>query len=489
MRIHFNVHKMAHWAYLLLGFKYISLVFKGGLPFVLPEVWRQYDTMGVSMRYASRWFLETFPEHFTFAGKYLLPAVLNAKDQFGIVPMEFPLLNLLAAPFFFLDHALGRTLAYIWIISIVFLLTIYNAFCWKKQRLLGLNAYPAFLLFPLFSLGLYWSSKFMPDYFSLLLVCLGISFMWTLSLSLKIFFLSVLLCSLGLLMKPTSVIVFALYLANTKIYQKIKRVFKQKAIKEDIFSLFLVLAAILLPIFVSYVYFTEVKAWVSQYQDIENRFYITLIPLKRGFNEFISEYSYFFELWGQVIFFLGSIFVIFYILVLKSIRLKFYYFHFIWLIIFVQIAFIGILAGKQAYTHMYYFIGVTPFCCLLYASSFKHTRSKILKVILIAGMAVTVYEQSSMELKNYLQPWRDKDLLYEECSQLIAQNPNFPWKQAYIFRSPQENFPRLGVCFGERQGSEKTEFGFDYAENPLPLGCKIADKTQNLALIRCAQQE
>ena len=485
MKIHFNKEKLVHWIYILLTFKYVSLMFRGALPFTGPETHRQYDTMGVSMRYASRWFLETFPDHYTFAQKYLLPAVLNAKDHFGIVPMEFPLMNLLAAPFFFFGHEYGRILAYMWIMTIIFSLTIFNACQWKKHRLLGLNAYPAFLLLPLFSLGLHWSSKFMPDYFSLLLLCSGISFTWGLSLSPKNFSLSVLLCTLGVLMKPTSVTVFGLYLANTKIYKKLSNIFKGKARKGDIISLLLISLVVILPTFISYLYFTQVKEWISQYQDIGDRFYIELISIERGFKEMIQHYLRYLKLWGQIIFFLGSVFIILGILLLKSIRLKCYSFHFIWGIIFLQTVFIALIAGWQAYTHMYYFIGVTPLCCLLYASSFKHTRSKILKVILISGVVITVYERVGMELKNYLQPWREKDTIYEECSQLIARNKDFPWDQAYIFRSPREAYPQLGACFGERQGSEKAEFGFHYLEDPLPLGCKIVDKTQNLGLTRC----
>ena len=488
MKIYFNQEKLTHWIYALLTFKYVSLMFRGALPFTLPEVHRQYDTIGVSMRYASRWFLETFPDHYTFTQKYLLPAVLNTKDHFGVVTMEFPLLNLLAAPFFFFEHESGRVFGYMWVMTVVFSLTIFNAYRWKKQRLLGLNAYPAFLLLPLFSLGLYWSSKFMPDYLSLLLLCLGISFMWEASHSIKNFFLSVFICTLGVLMKPTSITVFGLYLANEKIYQKLGRLFKREVKKGDIISLLLVSLGIILPTLISYFYFTEVKGWISKYQDIEDRFYITLIPIERSFKEIIHYYLHYLKLWGQVIFFLGSVFIILGILLFKSIQIKRYSFHFIWGIIFLQTVFIALLAGFQAYTHMYYFIGVTPLCCILYTSSFKHTRSKILKAILILGLVITVYERVGMELKNYMQPWREKDTIYEECSQLIAQNKYFPWDQAYIFRSPKENFPKLGVCFGERQGSEKAEFGFHYRRDPLPLGCKIIDKTKNLALLRCLNQ-
>ena len=77
--------------------------------------------------------------------------------------------------------------------------------------------------------------------------------------------------------------------------------------------------------------------------------------------------------------------------------------------------------------------------------------------------------------------------MLSQCMQLKKQNPEFPWDQAYRFRSPQVNPPELGMCFGEIQGSEKSEFGFWKIKSLNKLGdtCMVRAQTKDVALIHC----
>src|SRR4051812_35303279 len=86
----------------LLALRFGALLFGAFLPLGFPDVWRQITTLGISMRYWSRWNLEPGAEHL------LLPAVLDSGDGQGFMPMEFPILNLLTAPFFAMGPYWGR---------------------------------------------------------------------------------------------------------------------------------------------------------------------------------------------------------------------------------------------------------------------------------------------------------------------------------------------------------------------------------------------
>ena len=441
--------------------------------------------MGVSLRYWSRWSLESFPSSFGFLEKYILPAILNSGDAFGIVPMEFPLINILTAPFFVFGHEMGRGLAASFLYLITFVLTIIHAKVWKGKKILGLQTYPAFLLLPICSIGLTWSCKFMPDYLSLLFVSMGVGLLWDISETTKInkrSLSALLFCFLGLLLKPTSASVFFFFLGNPSLL-RIQKLFLQTRKFNQCKPLLITFSLVAISLSLSFIYFTKIKTWIGTFQDVPNTFYLKMIPLSQSWQELLANPIPFLKLFGQVFFFLGGIFFILGILIIKTQKTKRYSVHGIWLIIFIQFIFIGLLTGQQGYSHLYYFIGSGPLCCLLFFAAWKYARLGFIRVILVLGFVIPLFERFGMDLKNYVQPWR-KDTTYEECRKLISNNSNFPWDQGYIFRSPRERFPQLGVCFGERQGSQKNEFGFSYLNEPLK-GCHIIDATHQIGLFRC----
>ena len=479
-----TINKKKYFYYIILlalFIKFVVLFIRTFLPFGLPESWRQYDTMGVSLRYWMRWTLESFPDTFSWFQKYLLPAVLNHGDSFGIVPMEFPILNIITAPFFILGYPYGRTLAFLFIIIIVLVLTIINANVWKGRKIFGMSCYPAFLLMPIMSLGVTWSGKFMPDFISILLVCIGIGL--SLKISISSAFLSVISCSIGLLMKPTSIITFMIYFGIHHFFT----MSSIKDIKKWLVYRIPATLTVLLSTIISASYYYKVNPWISTYQDIPNLFYLTIQPFQKAMAEAITNASHFFLFWTETAFFLGGVFIIGFILLRYCFQSKNYRPHWAWLAMYIQMMVILMITGYQSYSHLYYFLGTLPFCCLLFMKAWYSTDSKILKHLLSIGLLIPILERASMDLKNYTDPKR-KDTTYIECNILKTRNPQLPFNTGYVWRSQPELFPQIGVCFGEEQNSTISRYGlFHNRAGEIPEKCKVIDKSTNFAITDCLE--
>jgi hypothetical protein len=174
------------------------------LPLGHPHVWRQMDTLGVSLRYWLRWSVES-PSPWP-----LLPAVLHSGDSSGIMAMEWPLLNIVAAPLFALGPAWGTALARGLVLALNIALLLWNMKIWKGQTPGGIDASRSFRWMPLIGPGLVFFPKFIPDVVAMLFVLAGTGFLYQKKAR---GWASLLLLS-GLLMKPTSVIVLALLLLS-----------------------------------------------------------------------------------------------------------------------------------------------------------------------------------------------------------------------------------------------------------------------------------
>ncbi|RZA05988.1 MAG: hypothetical protein EOP11_11465, partial [Proteobacteria bacterium] len=142
------------------------------LPLTLPETWRQTDTLGVALRYWLRFTVEP-----TSAPRWL-PAVLNGGDTNGVMPMEFPLLNLLTAPAFAAGPYYGKALAILLHLGLCLGLTLANAWIWRGIKVGRARASTAMLLLPLLSFSANYYGRFMPDYLSMLLVLSAVGLSW-----------------------------------------------------------------------------------------------------------------------------------------------------------------------------------------------------------------------------------------------------------------------------------------------------------------------
>jgi hypothetical protein len=111
--------------FILLIIKLMSALIASFGYFSHPHIIRQVDTMSVGLNYWLRW-TEGNP------ATWFLPGSLGAGDSAGISPMEFPLMNILIAPFFYFGHNDGYTLSLIFIIILSFGLFYLHFKEWNK---------------------------------------------------------------------------------------------------------------------------------------------------------------------------------------------------------------------------------------------------------------------------------------------------------------------------------------------------------------------
>ncbi len=427
-----------------------------------PDIWRQILTLSVSARYWSRWTLEKGHQNL------FLPAVLDSGDLSGIMPMEFPLLNLLTAPCFSLGPYLGRSLSIFLYEILTFGLVLLNAGVWKNKKILGIESSPAMVLLPIFSLGVYWSTKYMPDFLSVLFVVLSMGLSWEKNRPLA----SLVTASLGLLMKPTAVILFFLMIAHPKRWRKA-----------------LELSCWWIPALgIAFAYYTQGIAFIAQYQDMTSAVGVRPRSLTGGFNELFKNLPFISTFYYERAFFWGGL-----VLVLLSSLWSFYTkkTSFPWILWFISILQFVVLAvldgGNLFYDHYYYLLVLVPVFCLLFVDALAKCESRILYMGLILGLLVPIVEVSLIDLKTLY--WKPKELIWSmdvQVRELQKRNPSVPWRQGQPFRSSQEPFPFLGLHFGEIQGSKKAKFGFFYREDPFPSECRLLDQTPLVRLVSCS---
>jgi hypothetical protein len=255
----------------LVLFRISILAVAAFLPLSVPGVWRQTDTMGVALRYWLRWTVEVN------SPMPLLPAVLNSGNTSGIMPMEFPLLNLFFAPAFALGPYLGRVLSMLGLLVLVHGLIYLCYRVWKKNgESIGVESFGFFLMaVATFTSG--WTGKFIPDLISVLLILLSVGISWSKTHSVK----SGLLCSIGILMKPTSVVVLALYLCHPKFLQRLRANFLWGFCSVALGVLY---------------YHFGVK-WILQYQDGAGLFAVAFRPFFSSLVAFFSDVKNWTNMW------------------------------------------------------------------------------------------------------------------------------------------------------------------------------------------------
>jgi hypothetical protein len=450
---------LRRWVTVIVGLRFGVYLVRAFLPLGLPEIWRQTDTLGVALRYWSRWTLEPGAHHLW------LPAVLNSGDTEGIMGMEFPILNLMTAPFFALGVENGRIAAHVFLILVLLALVFLNARVWRGKRIGGVDAETAMLLLPLISLGADWSGKFMPDFLSLLLICLSLGLSWDEDRPLLSFGLG----ALGLLMKPTAVAGFALCLLKrrgTKFYRNF--------------------LWILPAIAVGFFYYTVGIRWIQQYQELPNLFAVEKRQIAHALWEYFSEVGAVLKFLAVYLFFPFGGFAVVGILAWESWLEKKNQFTAFWILLILQLLVVAGLGGGHARMHPYYFLAITIPCAFLFTHAWAISPRPWCRYFLVLGLCLRLVELSHMDLRSlYRKPPLREWMLSCECQALKKRHPDFPWKQGRVFRSTPENFPQLGLCFGERQGSNRAAFGFFYRNQEVPSACHIVDKTVSLVLAKC----
>jgi hypothetical protein len=417
------------------------------LPLGHPHVWRQIDTLGVSLRYWLRWTVETqspWP---------LLPAVLHSGEGSGLMAMEWPLLNLMAAPVFQFGPAWGTGLARGLVLGLNLLLVFWNIRLWRGLKPGDVEAGRALRWMPLIGLGLVFFPKFIPDATAMLLVLAATSFLY----QQKNFAFATLLLLCGFLMKPTSVIVLALLLLAPDLLQVLRRALPSLALAFNITVL----------------YYLKGTHWIQSLAGGESLYRVQPQHPWQALQEFLSELPQLADLFLQGLSFYAGLPLLLGLAVFRKTRAL----PRLWLLLLLQILAIAVLDGAHSYYHRYYFMGTLPLICLILqaalddlklTASGRHLRFVIL--LLIAGSAAThmAYEWRPL----YIKTPAERFLAFEDCQNLKQRLPDWPWDQATIFRTTPRPYPLVGLCFGEREGSERSPYGLFVDSDPLPEGCR-----------------
>ena len=451
----------------LFGVRFLVLLIASPLPFDFPHIWRQVDTVGVAMRYFSRFALETGVES---GNSWLpLPAVLNSGDELGIMRMEFPLLNLMTAPFFAAGPALGKTFATIFVAALYFGLSLLCVKVWKGKKVAGIDAGPAMLLLPIFSISGIYSGKFMPDYLSMVLMILGVGLSWHDERPVKSLG-SFLLCALGMLVKPPAIIVFALFLTAEKPIRRI--------LKASVWAAPAIVVAL--------AYYTAGLKMLAQLEGPTSLFAVQFRDPLMSLLSVLERPREMAAFLFNKPFFPGGMVLVVAFCVLTYWKTKRWPFAALWWVALIQMLAVALLDGEHAFIHNYYYIGCSVTFCLIAWGFLQEAKHRLWHWAAFAIAAGGLFDLSYFDLRGFLP---NKIALtsppFAECSLLRERNPDFPWKQGVVFRSPQEVYPSLGVCFGERQNSKTSSVAFFWADEGMPFGCREIDRTARIQLARC----
>ncbi|APJ04288.1 hypothetical protein [Silvanigrella aquatica] len=452
------------------------------LPFDMPHVVRQTDTLAVAIRYWSRWVYESD------AGTQILPAVLNSGASSGIMPMEFPFFGILTAPFFYFGPYWGKVLAGLFIWSIIISLIIVNLRIWKNITVCGLSAFNAMLLFPMFSFSAPIGWRFMPDFISVQLCLIALGLTWEKNVYAKPFIVT----TIGLLLKPISVLVFPLYIAHKNFWQK----------KNNLIWLIPAVG-------IGFLYYYKILSYIEKYREIPKNFGVH----KDIGITFLKEYFYYFNEFLEFInyhalFPFGLICSILIISYFSFQERKILYFK-IWFLILVQLLLLAILDGRHSFAHFYYAYSLSPSFCFIALATWKLLENrkniyiKCIKIILVSLFIIRFYEIIYFDLRGLSAQRRESsETPYADCIKLKNRNLDFPWNQGYVFKSDITEAPFLGVCFAERTNisskviqnskidildkqSHFYNYGFFTLNYPLPEQCRIVDKSGKVVLVKC----
>lgn len=430
------------------------------LPLGHPHVWRQVDTLGVTLRYWLRWTVEA-PSPWP-----LLPAVLHSGDSSGIMAMEWPLLNILAAPLFAFGPAWGTALARGLVLALNLLLVLWNLRIWKGQTPGGVDASRSFRWMPLIGLGLVFFPKFIPDGIAMLLVLAGTGFLYQKKAR---GWASLLLLS-GFLMKPTSVIVLALLLLSPHMIEILRYA----------------LASITSAFGLTVLYYMKGTRWIQSLAGGESLYRVEPQNPWFALREFLSDGPQLADLFLQGLSFYAGLPLLILLMVMGRIRPSVR----LWFLLLLQVLAIALLDGAHSFKHRYYFMGTLPFICLLLQAALDDLKvspqgqliTRTLFLLLGGSLAAQVaYEWRPL----YHETSPDRFLSFRDCEELKERLPDWPWNQSLVFRTAPRAYPLVGLCFGERVGSDQSAFGLYVESDALPNTCKEVQRVGHVIAASC----
>ena len=438
--------------------KWVIYSFHALFPIHQNHFWRQFDTLGVSARYFQRFFISGNTEPFWHK---FLPAVLQSGDAIGITPMEFPLLNLICSPLWGLGPKWGRIACCFTLVSVTYSLCY---FLYKKRK--NLEGW-AFLLLPFVSFSAENIYKFIPDVIASLLVCCAIIY----ALERRYFF-SFLLCLVGALMKPPALAVLFLLFYYRKSFREL--------IKLD-----LVWTATSSGL--AFLYYKLGVSLVQKFSDVPGFFAIQprnpIQSIKDVFGDFTGYLLY---LNSKAVYWGGTTLLLILIFFHKKGSPVFK----LILVFCLSLIFVVALDGAHSIIHDYYYVGVSfSICLIIYHLLFPLSiRGKIHAFIILSFWAATLILHP---LELMIHDLRGIDTVFnaqtyeDDCLELKKIASDWPWNQNFAFRSEEQPFPKIGVCFGERVGSKTSPYGLYFKDSPVPGECRTVYQKNQVILAHC----
>ena len=479
---------------LLLIVRALSGVFYSVVPLHGLHIWRQTDVLGVAYSYYLRYFVEGNFSHF------FLPSVLNTDNgEFSIVRMEFPFVNFILSPVFVFGPYWGRVIANLIIIAINYTLVIVNYRLLRNEKIAGVDAGLAILLLPNFSFTAIWTTRVMPDVISMLLTLTAVSVSWSKNKP----YTSFILASLGLLIKPTSIIILLLNLLKRDgfiAYLKSKDILKDMAWG-------------LASLAVALVYYFLILRYIKQFE-VHAHYNV-------GFKNPIGQLKSFFAATDQMglqylfsvrllcppyiswvipgfaaIQFmimpnLGPLILIVAIILFLMAKSTVVAWRAL-LIFLLQMFVIAALDGDHSFVHFYYYVGTTFAFALVFIGYLTRIwfwyRPLLILILLLQFADIINFEIGDYFTHHFQWSPQSRVAFYDECSRLKSSHPDFPWGKGYIFNGPQTDNDQaadLGICFGERERLQGAIYGFYYNWDQVPASCNIIDNTEHISLVKC----
>jgi hypothetical protein len=431
-------------------------------PVTSPHVWRQVDTMGVSLRYARRFIVEATNMPFW------LPAILNSGDSDGVMPMEFPLLNLFGALGFVSagrDVDLGRSLAQA-ILTLLVLVCVYIGWrVWRSVDDAPKGMTEISLLVGFCSFATPFTFKFMPDVLALLLCFIGTAGVWRGRVW------SILPLALGLLMKPTAGVVCALLLLHPFTWKALVKQF------------WLVGFSLVAPL----VWYLKVIPYLKTFVQGEGwfQFHEGINPWQ-GVADFWTSLDVLDTLQFHGFFPVGTGLLILFAAAYAFRSRSMFLLKLIGIVL-IQASLVGALSGVHARLHAYYLIGLVPTFLLLIWSLWHLSPNKWVRAVIALALISKTLEASYADSSGL---WNQKQAatLFKECADMRAAVPDAPWFQGKVWRTPRFEFPLIDFCLGERGQSLTSEWGAVRRDATLPDGCASVWQGRQLVLIRCSTQ-
>ena len=443
----------------IITIRVLGLMVHPFFPVSSPHIWRQVDTMGVALRYGLRWSVEKIDF------SWWLPAIIDSASTRGIMPMEFPLLNVLGGLGFWIAGSnidLGRSLALFIAEFFTLSMGMLSYSIWRRTDAPRPFVVAA-LLSPFMGFAALFTGKFMPDVAAMLLVLGGTGLVWSGS------WLAVILIGLGVLMKPTAVVtVFILFLHS--------------GLREKFLAFAVKIGCGLMP---AAGWYLAVVPWLKSRVETELAFtfHSGLKPWEGvwkfwtsgGVWEAIEFHSWFQG--GLLLVLIAAFYSRSKTVALKSML-------FTVGVLLLQGTAIGALSGDHCSMHAYYLMGLTPTAGLLLVETWELLPSHFWRMILAIGMALRSAEASMFDMTGI---WKadSPPKLWASCKVLRERHREIPWHQGVDFRTTVEEYPILGLCLGEKSESPTGTHGLFRKGEPLPNGCRQTDEEQGLVLAQC----